>query len=491
MRRLLISSSLFIALLACQVVTRPLFSTPTVTPAALPKASSGLYLPSAPLASSLSETAFRVRYHPDGGLYVGDQVSFEVIPPAEFSGQGRSVLVQVDGRADMLLGPAEFSSFGIGGRQQATLYWAWDTTALSPGLHWLTFMVQPDGPIWTEVVNLLPRSQLPPSQVAAQWARAESRCCEVYYITGSEAERDLTAILALADQQAEQAAQHLQAQWQEPITLVLLSRVLGHGGFTNQAIAISYLDRRYSGGDWGLILHHEMIHLLDGRLGGKFRPSLFVEGLAVYLSGGHFKPEALAARAATLPGLGLYLPLQPLADNFYPSQHEVGYLEAGALVEYMVKRWGWEAFQDFYRHIPERPTQAEAINAALVQYFGLSFSDLESDFLEYLGNQSPTPAQQDDVRLTVQFYNTMRRYQQRLDPSAYYLTTWLPDSEAMRQRGIVADYLRHPTSPENVSLETLLVAADAQLRLGHYPEAEVILRAVHRALDTLPQEALP
>jgi len=103
--------------------------------------------------------------------------------------------------------------------------------------------------------------------------------------------------------------------------------VLGHGGFATRRSRSPYLDRNYAGSNFGLVLHHEMIHILDGRLGGEYRPSLFVEGLAVYQSGGHFKPEPLMPRAAALlpseTGLGRYIPLAELADNFYLSQHEI------------------------------------------------------------------------------------------------------------------------------------------------------------------------
>ena len=144
-------------------------------------------------------------------------------------------------------------------------------------------------------------------------------------------------------------------QFTAPITITLMSRVLGHGGFASQDIDISYLDRNYAGSDFGLVLHHEMIHILDGRLGGDFRPSLLVEGLAVYETGGHFKKEPLMPRAAALlpgeTGLGWYIPLAELADNFYLSQHEIGYLEGATLIEYMVNTWGWDAFSSFYRDI--------------------------------------------------------------------------------------------------------------------------------------------
>jgi hypothetical protein len=53
----------------------------------------------------------------------------------------------------------------------------------------------------------------------------------------------------------------------------------------------------------------------------------------------------------------------------------------------------------------------------------------------------------------------------------------------MRDKGIVADYLRRPTAPENIALETLLVAADAALRAGDYVRTQQLLNAVNADLD--------
>jgi hypothetical protein len=53
----------------------------------------------------------------------------------------------------------------------------------------------------------------------------------------------------------------------------------------------------------------------------------------------------------------------------------------------------------------------------------------------------------------------------------------------MRQKGIVADYLRHPSTPENIALETLLVSADNSLRIGDYARTEKTLEAVNAMLD--------
>ena len=85
----------------------------------------------------------------------------------------------------------------------------------------------------------------------------------------------------------------------------------------------------------------------------------------------------------------------------------------------------------------------------------------------------------------VSFFEVMRRYQQALDPSAYFLTAWLPDGPVMRERGITADLLRRPSSIENLALETLLVSADQAMEEGDFEAAAEALEAVSLALDAM------
>ena len=182
------------------------------------------------------------------------------------------------------------------------------------------------------------------------------------------------------------------------------------------------------------------------------------EGLAVYLVGGHFKPEPLRLRAAVLlpplPGcmptiqtiaarpdpaqvcsLGGYQPLSVLAGQFYTTQHEIGYLEAGALVDYMVRTYGWQAFSAFYRDIHPYPSgsQASAIQVALQKHFGVTLEELDQSFQADLSRQALDPRQVLDVRLSIEYYDAIRRYQQYYDPSAYFLTAWLPEASQMRR----------------------------------------------------------
>ena len=416
---------------------------------------------------------------------MSDLVSLEVISPPGVNPQDQQAHVQVTSPIVMDLGSAKFQPYGIGGRFQATLQWVWNTTGLAPGNYSLDFSIQPGDLAWTEVVTLHPESQLPPPQPQAHWDSLETDCCEVFYITGTDGSRDIAELGQIIDDEAAEAVRRMRVAFGKTIPITILPRVLGHGGFTTDEIYVSYLKRNYAGNDFAQVLHHEMIHILDGRLGGDLRPSIFQEGLAVYLSGGHYKAEPIFARAATLLDLGWYIPLFTLADDFYGSQHEIGYIEAGALIQYLVTTYGWEGFSDFYRDTHPAPSgkQSDAIDAALQAHFRIRLSQLESSFLAALHRQNINPDLRQDVRLTVAFYNTMRRYQQLLDPSAYFLTAWLPDGKQMRQRGIVADYLRHPTNPENISLENKLVEADGLLTSGKYPEAAKTISTVNVALN--------
>lgn len=431
------------------------------------------------------KSLFAVLFHPDGLLYVGDQVSMEVIAPPGVELEDSEVLVMVDDGSVTSIGSSGFGAFGIGGRFQATMLWVWDTKGLEPGNYILAFTVNPDDITWTESVVLHPEIDRPPPEPDAHWDAVEIKCCVMHYITDTPAARDLPSLLAIADTQSLSASAHLGVDFSEPIPITILPRVLGHGGFAGREIHVSYLDRNYAGSNFSQVLHHEMIHILDGRLGGDLRPTLFVEGLAVYLSRGHYKPEPLFARASALLDLGWYTPLAPLADNFYTSQHEIGYLEAGALVKYMVDVWGWQAFSSFYRdiHPHDSGDQSQAIDAALQAHFSLTLDQLEQRFLTRLHRQHINPDMYDDVRLSVDFYETVRRYQQLLDPSAFFLTAWIPDGEEMRARGLVADYLRHPSTPNNVAIESLLVVAEKNLRGGDYVRAERTLATVNAILD--------
>lgn len=485
-------------------------SLPPAIPSATPSPSS------APTQSPTPQAAFELRWHPDGPLYAGDTLSLEILPPPG-DWAGRTVQLRLPSAPDAPpLGSAAFDSFGLGHRLQATLWWFWDTAGLPAGTYPLELQVLPNGPTWQSSVELLPSTRRPAAESQATWLTAESQCCQVHYLSGTAAERDLDLLLEMVDQRAAALRQRLEVSLEEKIPIVLLPRVLGHGGFTASEIAVSYLDRNYAGQAADLVLNHEIAHWLDGKAEANFRPTILVEGLAVYLTGGHFKPEPLLGRAAALlpplpncqtsfssepsaPACGLdrWIPLAELADDFYPSQHEIGYLQAGALVEYLVDTWGWPAFLTFYRDIPRQPgepaagdsslttEQSASLDAALQVHYGLGLAELEQRLLAHLAAQPLTRQIVEDLRLSIVYYDSLRRYQALLDPSAYFLYAWLADAAQMRQRGIVADYYRHPQLPENLALELLFVSADAALRTGNLERTDRLLQAIQAVLDRL------
>jgi len=508
MRRIL--GVILILLTACQAIT-PQPTTPTVRPTVfLPSPQVAVtstpsptltntveaVLPTQTVIPTKTQAVYSVRFHPDGALYAGDLVSLEVIAPSDHLTGGSEVQVELPGVPGPVNQKSAFSPFGIAGRQQATFYWVWDTRFLTAGIYQLKFQVLPDGPAWTEPVELLPAEYRPWAETAAVWETAHSHCCEVYYFSNTAAARDVDLLLEMMDAQAVDATARMGIIFLEPLKIVLLPRVLGQGGFANQDIYISYLDRNYTADNTATILHHEMIHILDARLGGGDRPSLFVEGLAVYMTGGHFKEEPLLPRAAALlqiwgkppeKGLDWYIPLELLASDFYSAQHEIGYLEAGALVAYMIERWGWEEVSNFYRDIHFDPlgTQEQAIQAALVAHFGLELSNLDEDFQTALQQYPAIPSLKDDVQLTVTFYDAVRRYQQVLDTSAYFSTAWLVDTNHMREQGIVADYVRRQISPTHLALETMLVSAGEFMKMQDFTQVKRYLAAVNLVLEAI------
>ncbi len=501
----------------------------TVSPSPFSPARQATLTPVLPTLASLPVTetatpqphAFVVLFHPDGALYVGDRVSMEVIAPPDGGFRGRKVRLTVGGPAGAQIGEASIEPSGLGGRIQATFLWSWDTSTTPAGEQSLTFSLQPDGPVWTETVTLQPRGQLPADEAQASWATDESDCCLVHYLTHSAAERDLPILLEMIDEQTAKVGQQMGLRLMKPAQVNLIPRLIGHGGFTGSEITLSYLDRNYIDRDPAIIFHHEMVHYMDAHMGGDLKPSMLAEGLAVYLSGGHFKPEPLLPRlAALLPpqsgcspalpmasavpaqapqtrlcGLGRYVPLAELLDHFYITQHEIGYLEGGSLVAFMVDTWGWTAFLDFYKDIhpfagaTAQPGadhgQSQAVEAALGRHFGLSLAQLEARFLEKLKEEPVSPENVADISLTVRFYDSVRRYQSLMDPSAYFLNAWLPELEQMRRNRIVADVFRSPTSPESTGLETMFVTANTYLQQGGYRQAQRLLDALDAILAGL------
>ena len=71
---------------------------------------------STPTPIPFSPASYIIHFHPEGGLYIGDQVSIEIIPPTGADLLNKSIQVEVGGKHDTTFGPVTFSPFELGSR---------------------------------------------------------------------------------------------------------------------------------------------------------------------------------------------------------------------------------------------------------------------------------------------------------------------------------------------------------------------------------------
>jgi hypothetical protein len=438
-----------------------------------------------------------VTLYPGPQLYSGDRVTFD-ITPGNLNGLDVSDLEvriyrQTGGQAEVLAG-------GTVGRPafdqvpRARLTWVWDTTGLD-GEQALLVWVDPDDEVRAGdesqdnnvaalTVALQPATERPAMEAAAAWTTTASDCCVFHYMTGTAAERDLEMIVAAYEDAIDDVASVLHVVAPHPFQVYLVSRVIGQGGYARDWLALSYLDRNYGGRDLESVLRHEAAHVLDMAAITSWAPALLREGLAVTAAGGHYKPEPIPERAAALVNLNWYVPLEELANDFYGHQHEIGYLEAGAFVTFLIDRYAWDGFYQLYISLdPELETDAQAIDAVLLQTRGTGLEQVEELFLDWLAAHPPAPTEIQDLQITVRLFDAVRGYQRRYEPGADFWSGWLPNPQEAEAQGITADFIRHPRQPENVALETMLIAAQEALHARAYRQAEALLDAVEAVLD--------
>ncbi|MBN1954757.1 MAG: hypothetical protein JW900_06865 [Anaerolineae bacterium] len=463
---------------------------PTATPTPSPTPSP------TPTPADLYLAPEDVTIYPVPQLYSGDVVTFDVTPRNLGQINPYSVVVRVDhqaagGATSIVSGRVGYPTFDSVPR--ARMIWAWDTTGLA-GEQLLTITLDPDDQIQDGdeeqennvvelTLQLLPAAERPAVE-AASWATATSDCCVYHYITGTAAERDLAAIIEQAEAGVAYAQSRLGAVMEEPFDIYLLDRVIGHGGYARDGLALSYLDRNYAGQDLLTVTRHEATHVLDFEMLTQWSPALVREGLATWVAGGHFKPEPIPERAAALLEFDGYIPLDALADDFYRQQHEIGYLQGAAFVNYLVETYGWEGFLRFYQSFDSSyDTPTEILDASLRENLSVDFAQAQTGFLAWLEAHPPSPEQVRDLEDTIDLFDTIRRYQSLYDPSAYFLVGWLPDPAEGGQRGIVADFMRRPRAPDNIALETMLIAAQEALLAGSFERTEELLDAVNQVLS--------
>jgi hypothetical protein len=321
-------------------------------------------------------------------------------------------------------------------------------------------------------------------EAEASWVAATSECCVIHVVSGTAAHRDLPQLIDHVDDAFRQASAKLSEPLASPYNIYFVDRVLGQGGYAVDSIAISYLDRDYTGGGLYEVLVHEAVHLLDQQF-ATGRTTFLSEGLAVWVAGGHYHQEDLDQRMTALVELDDYLPIQEVIDNFNIVQHEIAYLEAAGLVNYLIETYGWDHVKAFYSDASpaDAATQSAAVNLHLVRHFDKSIVQVEEDWLAYLEEQPRDLSAKINLQKTLRYYDVMREYQLEYDPTAYYLYAWLPAPEEAEVLGTTADFQRHPEFKTNIVLESMLQSASVALFRGDYELVDALLNSVQRVLN--------
>ncbi|MDJ0752946.1 MAG: hypothetical protein QNJ45_05470 [Ardenticatenaceae bacterium] len=432
--------------------------------------------------------------YPSGEIFAGDPVTIQFVVdiPDTIDPDTVEVLISLNGQP--LNQSSGFQMRNLGGDVVGLHPWIWDTTN-APGTYAISVTLDPNDRISSgdenpnnntavQDVTVLPRSAMDTREVAADWITTESEMAFIHVVAGTAAERDITYLTELTDQAIRTAAIRLQEEPARKYDVFFIDRVIGQGGYATGSMVVSYLDRNYAGGGIAEVLTHEAIHLLDQQFIQGDRPAFLAEAVAVWATGGHYKQENLNERVRALRDTGLAYDLVPLIDNFYPVQHEIGYLQAGAFFNFLVERYGWEQVKLFYANIPTDAYQTPSarIDAALQANFGQSLSQLEAEWIRSLGQQSAAPVEISDLNSTLHFYNVMRDYQLAYDPTAHFEQAWLPSPRQLLERDLTAELSRKPGEVTNIALEIMLTEADNALQANNFQKSELLINTVERVI---------
>ena len=446
---------------------------------------------SAPPTPGLDVEEIRVFPSP---LFVGDQVSVDVVPrlgvDVETSSAYSVTLTYPDGTSDS----APIAPQGLDYRPRARFYWTWtapepaQTTELVVTLNLPPDVEETDPNLADNRVvvplTLHPVSEMYPPEPATRWATTETVGFRLHYLTDAAAERDLSYLTTQAAWAYDTVTARL-TPGDEPLDIYLSDRIIGHGGYASSAwVAVAYADREYVPQHMDLVLRHELTHRLDAAIGCDAAPALLREGLAVYLTGGHYRLDAVPRKAATLLQSGRYIPLATLAQNFYLHQHEIGYLEAGALVAYIVDQFEWEGVTTLCHatQAAEEGDEVARLEAGLRELSGLDLAAFERRWRWWLHAMPATAQESAALDAKLHLMEAIRGYQATYDPPAHFLQGILFSPETAEQHGLTADFVRRPRTAEPIAVELLLeMAASAWER--HQPaRAEELLTEVDLVL---------
>lgn len=417
----------------------------------------------------------KVRAYPGPKHYAGDVLTFEIQNDGSFGDGTLNVEMTLNDNP-----PTDVSATTSFINMLLPL--ALDTTNLS-GPHTVKFTTV-DGQLnETYSFEVVPADQRPENEEGAAWMVNETTCCKLHYISETAAARDIDFIAEHFQLAAEDFSTITGADIDPKLDVYIMDRIWGNGGFGgNGELVISYTDRYYGptiGGE-GLesLARHEFSHASDIGLSLTGDGVLFnYEGMAVYIAGGHYKPEPLAERGAALYDLGHYVPVGQFLE-----QHELSYLNSATMLTYIVETFGTEKMWEFLA-ADENPEddQPGSLEGAIQLTFGISLSEFDQDFQAWLESKEPGE-QLEDLRLTIELQDLRRQYQDTYSPPPYFLLAAAEDAAARPE--FLPIVIREANEAPNVAIELVIAEGQQAIIDGDYSRAEELIAVLRGIVST-------
>jgi hypothetical protein len=416
-----------------------------------------------------------VRAYPGPQHYAGDVLTFEIQSDGSFGDEPVVVSMSLDDSPATEISAT--SSF-----VNLLLPLALDTTNLS-GRHTVKFATADGRLDESYSFEVLPADQRPANEESAKWMVNEIACCILHYVSETAAARDIEFIAEHFQQAAVEFETVMREKIDEKLDIYILDRIWGNGGFGgNGELVISYTDRYYGptiGGE-GLetLARHEFSHAAGVGLAGIGDGLEFnYEGLAVYVAGGHYKPEPLAKRGAALYDLGHYVPV-----GQFLQQHELAYLYPAAMLTYIVEAYGEEKLWEFLGADDDTSDgQPLSLEDALQATFGISLNGFDPQFQAWLESKEPGEQLQ-DLQLTIELQDLRRQYQDRYSPPPYFLLAAAEDAAARPEYLPVV--IREANEAPNVAVELIIAQGQRAIIDGDYAKAESLIEILRDIISS-------
>ncbi len=452
---------------------------PPPTPTAAPPATTPTVTPepveAPPDIPVLQRELADVHAYPGPEHYAGDKLTFEIDTDGEFQDIPELTATMT------LVGHDPVEVTGAWQWTKVILVEALDTTDLI-GPQKVSLTVSGDDYDLEATYHfvVLPAEERPAQEEDAAWVETETDCCTLHTITQTAAHRDVEELAALLEKSASDIAAETGGTITEKFDIYFIDRMWGNGGFGGDGeLVLVYTDRFYGPVEMETVMRHELTHAMNLGMPEEGRIFRFNEGLAVFLAGGHYKPEPLVQRGAALAELGY----SPTLTEMFTAQHEVVYLKGAVLLAYIDQVYGEDTLWEFVSAASIDPlTEPLELNDEAIQpVFGMSLEEFDREFQAWLSRIDPGE-QVDDLRLTIRLQDLRRDYQDRfsLPPTFIFGTA----EDAYGRPEALPSLIREAREPENITIELLIANAQTAIHDGRYDEAERLVGALERVLRT-------